>query len=231
MILESLLLLTENWRNLSNMVMAKTAMEVWKLALKKIMENGVDFIDQDGRKCRQLINLTITIEDPENNLTEPIEWLTSFKTWRYPKLEEIADIMLTDKASLDYSYCYGSRIFNYRNTIDQVNDYIIPLLKKFPTSRRAIVGLLDPLQDSHITKSELPGLINLDFKMIDNKLHLTAILRSNYLFFGWPANIYQLFVLQDYVRNKLDCKLGSLAIFSVSAHLFEDQFELVEKLV
>lgn len=213
------------------MVMAKTAIEVWKKALKKVIDNGVDFIDQNNRDCRQLLNLTITIEDPDNNITAPIDWLNSFRTWRYPKLEEIAEIMLTDKASLDYSYCYGSRIFNFNDTIDQVNNYVVPLLKRYPTSRRAVISLWNPAHDSDVDMDEVPGLMNIDFKLIDNKLHLTAMIRSNDLFFGWPANVYQLYVLQDYVKKKLDCDFGSLAVFSVSAHLFHDQYEMVEKLI
>ena len=213
------------------MVKGKTAMDVWKLALKRVIDEGHDFIDQNNRKCRQFLNFTMLVEDPETNITAPIDWLNSFRTWRYPKLEEIAEIMLSDKASLDYTYCYGSRIFNYNESIDQINKYVIPTLRRYPTSRRAVVSLWNPDKDSHIEKSEVPGLISIDFKLIDNKLHVTAILRSNDLFFGWPANIYQLYVLQDFVKKKLDCESGTLTIFSVSAHLFNDQFDNVKKLV
>ena len=106
------------------------AIDAWKKALSAIKEKGKDFIDQDNRVCRQYLNLIIEIKNPGKNITEPIELLNSMKNWKYPRLEEIANVMLSSKLSLDYAYSYGSRIFDFAKKTDQINEYVIPLLKK-----------------------------------------------------------------------------------------------------
>jgi thymidylate synthase len=60
---------------------------------------------------------------------------------------------------------------------------------------------------------------------------MTAVIRSCDLFFGWPANIYQLYVLQKYVSEKVNCEIGTLSTFLASAHIFEDQFENIKKIL
>jgi len=212
------------------MIVADNALECWKLSLDFVRNKGSDFIDQNNKQCRQSLNLVTVVKRPEINVTEPIELLNSFKTWKYPKLDEISSVILSSKSSLDYSYSYGQRIFNF-DGINQINDYVIPLLKDHPTSRRAVVSLWNPFVDASLINKQVPGLIAIDFKIVNGSLCITGIIRSNDLLFGWPANVYQLFVLQDYVRKKLDLSFGDLSIVSISAHLFKDHFDVVDKIL
>jgi len=138
---------------------------------------------------------------------------------------------MSRKLSPTYSFSYGPRLFNFDNAINQIDGFLIPLLKKNNFSRRGIVILWHPTEDSKSYKREIPALISIDFKMRNKKLNVTAIVRSNDLFFGWPANIYQIFVLQEYVAKELNCKTGSLTTFSNSAHIFKDQFEDIHKII
>ena len=48
------------------------------------------------------------------------------------------------------------------------------------------------------------------------------------MFFGWPGNIYQTYLMQEYVRKEINCQPGKLATISVSAHLFLDQLENIK---
>ncbi len=203
----------------------------WKEALKKTLDYGKDYVDVDKRKCRQLLNLLITIQDPESDIKKPVQIMNDFRKWEYPPLDELANIMLSKKVSSAYIYSYGSRLFNFGREVDQINNFIIPLLKRDPNSRRAFVVIWDPKIDSNPYSKEVPGLVSLDFKISEGKLHLTAFIRSNDMFFGWPANIYQLFVLQQYVAQKLDVKIGSLSTFSTSAHIFEEHFADIRKVI
>ena len=212
------------------MIKEEFALDAWKSSLRFITENGTDFIDQNGRVCRQVLNFVMEIKNPSKNITAPIELLSSFKTWKYPRLEEISNIMLSSSKSIDYAYSYGSRIFSFGEKIDQINNYIIPLLKQNQSTRRAYVSVWDPAEDA-TGKSDVPGLTALDFIINEGKLCMTGIIRSNDIFFGWPANVYQLSVLQEYICKKLDLPPGSLTVFSVSAHIFKDQFEFIEKII
>jgi len=212
-------------------IIQETAMECWKEALKLILDKGVDFKDENYRVCREILNLKIVVKKPFFETSKPIKTLFGFNEWKYPQLDEISKIMLTDKLESGYSYSYGARIFNFQGKINQLNDFIIPLLKNTPNSRRAVISLWDPVADSSLSNRENPGLMLIDFKMRREKLNLTAVIRSNDVFFGWPANFYQLFVLQDYVKKALNCDFGNITVFSTSAHIFDDQFKFIEKVL
>lgn len=212
-------------------IKSETTISAWKSSLKYILESGKDFTDENKRVCREILNLVIKVENPEKDITKAVEILNSFKKWVYPPLDEIAEVIMSRKLSPTYSFSYGPRLFNFNNAINQIDDFLIPLLKKNNFSRRGIVTLWHPTEDSKSYKREIPALISIDFKMRNKKLNVTAIVRSNDLFFGWPANIYQIFVLQEYVAKELNCKTGSLTTFSNSAHIFKDQFEDIQKVI
>ena len=212
-------------------IKSETTISAWKSSLKYILESGKDFTDENKRVCREILNLVIKVENPEKDITKAVEILNSFKKWVYPPLDEIAEVIMSRKLSPTYSFSYGPRLFNFNNAINQIDDFLIPLLKKNNFSRRGIVNLWHPTEDSKSYKREIPALISIDFKMRNKKLNVTAIVRSNDLFFGWPANIYQIFVLQEYVAKELNCKTGSLTTFSNSAHIFKDQFEDIQKVI
>lgn len=208
-----------------------TTLKAWKTALKKTMDYGSDFTDVDKRRCRQFLNLLVTIKNPESDIKRPVEIMNDFKKWEYPPLDELANIMLSKKVSSAYIYSYGSRLFNFSKEIDQIDGFVVPLLKRDPTSRRAFVVIWDPKVDSDPLSKEVPSLVSIDFKIHEGKLHLTATIRSNDMFFGWPANIYQLFALQKYVADKLDVVVGSLSTFSNSAHIFDEHFDDIRKVI
>lgn len=212
-------------------IKSETTIGAWKSSLKYILESGKDFTDENNRVCREILNLVIKVENPEKDITRAVEILNSFKKWVYPPIDEIAEVIMSRKLSPTYSFSYGPRLFNFNNAINQIDDFLIPLLKKNNFSRRGIVTLWNPTEDSKSYKREIPALISLDFKMRNKKLNVTAIVRSNDLFFGWPANFYQIFVLQEYVAKELNCKTGSLTTFSNSAHIFKDQFEDIQKVI
>jgi thymidylate synthase len=195
-----------------------------------VLENGHDFTDQHERVCRESLNIMITIKDV-SSITAPIEALNSFKKWVYPPLEELENFALSKKEIPGYYYNYGARAFKFNNSMNQIDNFIIPLLKKDSTSRRASVIFYSPEKDSSLFRKDIPGMIMMNFNIRDGKLHATAIVRSNDLFFGWPANVYQTFVLQNYVAKALDIELGSISTISISAHIFEDQFDCIKEII
>jgi len=211
-------------------IITKTTVEAWKKALHYILDEGSDFTDHDNRICRETLNLTTTIEHPEKDFETPIELMQAFDLV-YPSKEELSTIMLNKDISTIYEYSYGPRIFNFLNQKDQINDFIIPLLKKDPRTRRGIVCLFNPVKDMDLNSKNVPSLLFLYFKIKDNKLHLTCYIRSNDFFIGWPGNIYQIYVLQKYVAERVNIETGSLATISSSAHIFHEHIEMIEKII
>jgi thymidylate synthase len=205
------------------------SVEVWKKVLAYIMENGTDFRDSNNRICRECMNIVLTVENTKD-ITKPIEILNSFEKSIYPPLEEIRNFILGKKELPGYYYNYGERLFNpeWRNQIDE---YIVPLLKKNSSTRRAVIILHDPKRDSYIDKKEIPGIVAIDFSIRKNKLQITAIIRSNDMFYGWPGNICQINMLQEYVSKQTNIPAGKISTISISAHLFEEQSEDIRKIM
>ncbi len=210
-------------------IIENKADEAWKKVLKLVLEKGEDFTDRDNRICREILNLIICVKN-NNSFMKPIEIINSLKKWVYPPLEELENFILSKKDMPGYYYNYGARTFNF-NEINQIDNYVIPLLKKDLTTRRGTIIFYNPVLDSSLFRKDTPGMITMNFNLRDDKLHVTALVRSNDLFFGWPANLYQSFILQKYVASKIGCELGNITTISISAHIFEDQFEDIKKII
>ena len=56
-------------------------------------------------------------------------------------------------------------------------------------------------------------------------------IRSNDLFFGWPANIYQIYMLQKFIAEKLKVERGNISTVSNSAHVFKEDLEEINKII
>jgi len=178
------------------------------------------------------MNLIIVLKDPANSLIEePIKKMSGSNKWIYPSKEELSNIMFKEIQAPIYEYTYGGRLFNFSGKLDQLNNFVIPLLTTDPGSRRAIISFYDPVQDSDINNRNTPGIMYIQFRIINGGLQLTALIRSNDLLFGWPANIYQLYSLQKMVAEKLSIKQGNLITISNSAHIFSEEFSFVEELL
>lgn len=211
-------------------IIADNVFEAWKKTLKAIFEIGEDFIDRDKRVCKELLNLVLVINNLDD-IEKPIDSMKGFKDFVYPTKEEIKDIMLNKVSAFGYTYSYGQRLFNYRNVKDQIDKFVYPLLKNDPNSRRGMTILYDPLVDSFKDKKSVPGLISIYFKIHKSKLEITVNIRSNDFFIGWPANIYQINLLQKHLAEKLNINTGKITIFSNSAHIFQEHFEKIRKVI
>ncbi|MFT4311350.1 MAG: thymidylate synthase [Candidatus Woesearchaeota archaeon] len=210
----------------------KTAIKKWAQALTKIRKQGYKYVDTNNRVCVEMMNLKIVLEDPKNmQIEKPIEFISKNDKWLYPSKTEISNIMFKEVNSPSYDYTYGGRIFNFSKKLDQVQDYIIPLLKKDKASRRAVINIYDPIKDSKLDKRNAPSIMYLAFRIINSKLCITACIRSSDMFFGWPANIYQIYSIQSFIANELNLNMGSLTTISNTAHIFESDFEYVEDLI
>jgi thymidylate synthase (methanogen type) len=207
------------------------AVELWKQALHVIVNQGEEFKDNDGRICIEINNLVLTLTHNSPNVGEPVELMMERKKWVYPAKDELSSIMFKEYQAPAYDYTYGGRIFSFAEELDQINNFIIPLLKADPSSRRAIVVLYDPVEDSKVTNKNTPGIIYIQFRVKDNKLNLNCHIRSNDLFFGWPANIYQIYALQKFIAEKLHLEKGDLSTVSNSAHVFKDDLEDIKKII
>lgn len=209
---------------------ADTATEAWKKALKLALNKGVDIKDIDGNICRELHNLIITVHYLEKDFSKPLAIMRSNDKWLYPSLDDIESSILDPRPTPVVEFAYGQRMFNYEG-FDQVDDYVIPLLKAKHSTRRALVLVYNPLKDSRIDSELAPGLIYLSFRVLKDILTLTAHIRGNDLLFGLPADFYYLYLLQVRVAERTGFRLGPVTIISNSAYFFLDNLNDVKSLI
>ncbi len=211
-------------------IIADKPIIAWKKTLQAIMDKGVDFIDRDKRVCRELLNLLLIIKSSDD-IEDPVDVMKGFKDFVYPSKEEIGNVVLDKNGSSGYGYNYGQRLFNYKNAKNQIDNFILPLLKSNPSSRRAVAMIYDPLTDSEKNKKTIPALLNVHFKIFNGNLDISVVIRSNDFFIGWPANIIQINLLQKYLAEKLKLPTGKITIFSNSAHVFQEHFDKINKII
>lgn len=126
------------------------------------------------------------------------------------------------------SYTYGSRLMDYDGNVNQIQ-YCIEKLKQAPFSRRAVAVTFNPQLDEENTNP--PCLISVQFLTHGNLLNLFAVFRSQDIFKAGIPNAYGLLSLQKKVAEKTRLQCGVLSIYSVSAHIYEEDWEIATKLL
>lgn len=194
------------------------AVTVWQEAIRAILENGKPYKDNDGRTCIEILGMMLTITDSAS-VNEPITRLAHSDKWIYPELSEISSVMLS-KSGIGYAYSYGKRLFAHSSGQNQIDNYVIPILQADPNSRRAVAILFDVARDSDVKSKQAPSMLSIDFKLREGKLHTHCFIRSLDVFIGWPANVFQLHAITEYVAKRLNVSVGSLTLSASSAHVF-----------
>ena len=213
------------------MISEDTVFDTWKTSVKKIRQEGKIFTDTEGRGCVELQNVVIKLTEEMDDIEAPLNYMNEKQDFFYPSKQELVSSIFKKNINPFYGYTYGNRIFNFGNKMDQVEDFLIPLLEDDKNTRRGIISFYNPLTDSKPLNKDMPGIIYMQVRVIDEKVCLNVSIRSNDLFFGWPANLFQLRVFQDYIGDKLGFDSGSLYTISNSAHVFKEDYKYMEGLV
>lgn len=113
--------------------------------------------------------------------------------------------------------------------IDQV-DYAIKILKKDPSRRTVVLHTWIPYRDlmkfgPKRQETSSPCLVLFYPQLVDNKLHLFVVMKTNDLYNAWPGNAYAFTALQKYMAEKIGCETGTYTHFSVSMHIYKDKYE------
>jgi len=118
--------------------------------------------------------------------------------------------------------------------LDQVQ-IAIDTLKKDPSRRSIVMTSWIPARDSikfgpKREKSSSPCIVNIHPQIIENKLHLFVIMKTNDLFNAWPLNAYAMVKLQKHMAEQIGVEVGTYNHFAISMNLYEDMYEFAEEL-
>lgn len=213
-------------------VRGKNLATAWIRATDRVMRYGYEKETQAGLKEKEVIALSWTIESPDTDHLNHIDWPESLKRRvgiDDSILAQYASIFLDKQKSPDVSYTYGNRLRSYRSSLDQI-DRMIEKLTRDPVTRRAYATTYDPIEDD--TKTSPPCLISLQALLDDTrKLHFVAYFRSHDILKAALPNAYGILHVFAYICQKTGFQPGTVTIHSTSAHVYEDDWEDAEKLL
>lgn len=192
----------------------KTISEAWGEALKYVMQFGTIKNTQHSSKMREIIDLTIVVEDedPEKPYIAPWLWFDEAEIKNY--LPQV----MTNNVPEGTAYTYGSRLRNHAVGGNQIK-FMIEDLKKTDYSRRSVAVTWQ--HDIDMKADNPPCWVLLQALVQDGKLFLTAFIRSNDMFAAWPLNAFGLRHIQKEISDVLGLKMAPLTTISGSAHVYE----------
>lgn len=213
----------------------KTVGEVWLEMINKISKFGpvTKMKTKDSFHVKELINFVAVVEDedPDNPKMYP------FFRFNEEEIKPYYDEICTAKIPEGTVYTYGSRLRAWvgkdNEKIDQIQD-LIDYLKQdiYRTSGLASTWIVDfeLLRRLKNKDKNSPCVVLVHAMYQEGKLHLTAFIRSNDMFRGWPLNAFGLRKLQQIIAQGLGVEMGKLVTISGSAHIYEDCWEDAKKI-
>ena len=214
----------------------KKANDAYEYYHDKIIREGVNFGD-----TKALFNVGFYIEKPMDNFIlngergwNPVyaeaEWqwyLSGDRNTKklgelYGKVPEIWKRMADVDGNVNSNYGWQWK----RN--DQI-DYVIDLLRNEPDTRQAAISIYDCKEHDTFT-FDTPCTYAVQFTILDNKLNMSVVMRSNDLWFGFCNDQYQFSKLQYYIWNRLgnfddfnEIELGTYFHFAHNLHLYNNK--------
>lgn len=196
--------------------------------LKDALENMTAFILKNGSTILDQRNIiTIECRSITTTILNPLEKLPENFSKEY--LDKYLDEFLNGKGEKldEFVYTYHERIFKkWGNQPEK----IVALMKKNPNTRRALITLWDPSEDSG---NESPPCLDfiwvvvrdnaLEFHVVYRSHHIATVTEDGKLLPGEGAlvpNIYAIAALQQNMAKALNMKTGPLVLTDFSGHLY-----------
>ena len=213
----------------------KRANDAYEYYHDKIIREGVKFGD-----TKALFNVGFYIENPLDNAIENTErkWNPVYAEaeWQwylsgdrniaklaelYGKVPEIWKRMAFPNGNVNSNYGWQWR----RN--DQI-DYVVNLLRNEPETRQATISIYDGKE--HDTFAfDTPCTYAVQFTIVNNRLDMCVVMRSNDLWYGFCNDQYCFSRMQEMVCNELnteipaDIELGTYYHFAHNMHLYNNK--------
>ena len=205
------------------------ATEAFDYLLDKIRLDGVDF---NGTKA--LFNVGFYIEDPsdkiimnsERKFSEKYaesEWLWYLSGDRsverlgaiHGKIPPIWLRMADEDGNVNSNYGWQ---WKRNNQLYKV----IAMLENNPKTRQAAISIYDGKEIDNYSK-DTPCTYAVQFTILDNKLCMSVLMRSNDLWYGFCNDQYQFATLQQWVAENLSIETGWYYHYAHNMHLYNDK--------
>jgi thymidylate synthase len=209
-------------------VHGEKAATVWLKILQNIMRYGRNKTTRytQENELKELLNIMAVIygEDPKN------PYLPHFFPFTKKELDIYYPQVLSAKKIPGIAYTYGQRLRNH-DGVDQIQN-IIDLIKDRPFSKKMVAFTAKVKEDwSVVNRGDTPCLTQVLCSIQDGKLFMTTHFRSQDMVHGWPRNVFSLRRLQKLIADESGYPMGAFVMITHSAHIYSDDYELVEKIL
>jgi thymidylate synthase len=217
----------------------KTANDAFHDLYWRIVRDGIDFA---GTKA--LFNVGFEIQHPAANaiVDSKVErnWSLEYANaeWRwylsgdpnikklgelYGKVPQIWERMADEQGNVNSNYGYQ---WYRENQLGKV----ISMLKSNPETRQATISIYDG-KEIHKYDHDTPCTYAVQFTVLDDKLNMSVVMRSNDLWYGFCNDQYQFSSLQMLVANETGYDVGTYYHFAHNLHLYNDKLPVINEMM
>lgn len=200
-----------------------------------VINNGIDSSPR-GMETNEIIGGIVRVKNPRtriiNNLERKLsipfaigEWL-----WCMQGRDDLEMIQY-------YAPSYGQYSDNGKTLNGAYGPRILPNLKKIigllqsdKYSRRAVVPIYKE-HDVGLNSRDIPCTLDFQFLVRENCLHMIVNMRSNDIFLGFPYDIFNFSMFQEYISTILHLELGEYVHMVGSFHYYKKNKEKLLKMI
>lgn len=188
-------------------------------------------VQENGTKA--IYNQIFTITDTSNNIVIT-PWRNfkidyAEKEWQWYLSKDRSAVEIAKVAKIWYNHMdergYVNSNYGWQwNRNDQIG-YVIRELQRDKYSRRALITIYDGKEHNEYSK-DTPCTLNIQFYFTpdSNKLHMTVLMRSNDLWFGFCNDAYCFLKLHEIVASYLNVKQGFYTHYAQNLHIYSKHF-------
>ena len=217
--------------NTINNKVFRNANEAYEYMHDQILQHGVDFAD-----TKALFNVGVYITDSQDNkiINRERNWKEDYAEaeWRwylsgncniaklgdlYGKVPEIWKRMADEDGNVNSNYGWQ---WQRNNQID----HVINLLKYNPDTRQAAISIYDCKEYKEYT-NDTPCTYAVQFTILNDRLDMSVVMRSNDLWYGFCNDQYCFSMLQKMIADELKIEIGTYYHFAHNMHLYNDKID------
>jgi len=210
----------------------KTVTEAFEYYYEKLDSQ----LDNNGTKS--FYNQSFTITDTSDHVVKT-SWRNfkidyAEKEWEWYLSKDRSAKEIAKVAKIWYNHMdergYVNSNYGYQWDREDQLTYAINELKRDKYSRRSVITIYDAKEHDLYSK-DTPCTLNIQFYFTPDseKLHMTVIMRSNDLWFGFCNDAYCFLKLHKLVCNALNVDQGFYTHFAQNLHIYKRHYNKMQK--
>lgn len=210
--------------------------DAWLFWYDNLSKQRQDMQSRDGDVAGEVINAITVIDNPTSNIMKndirklSMKYAIGELLWYLSGNNSLSEIQKYTKAwdrmsdngetvNSNYGWC-----IRHKYGFDQWA-YVRELLRKSPETRQAVIHI-KTADDKD--SNDVNCTCYLQFFIRDGKLYMTANMRSNDLWMGFPYDVFQFTCMQILMSMQLGIPLGFYTHIAGSLHLYKRNLKEVE---